>query len=191
MTKHGRRVATGGPTGHPPKTVKGANATVARIAKAVRRLEEIEKREAACAEAEATLAARKEELNAMEAALAKRLATLEALEQAREQGRVSNADASSKLSPVALEFLEDSVESLRPKTGELTTPHESRIILMLYFDLVKRGSSENKAKDQVAKTFRIGTAKVLAVCTLWYDKQELYQTTGKGRGKASSASRRG
>ncbi|CBN80182.1 expressed unknown protein [Ectocarpus siliculosus] len=105
MTKRGRRVATGGPTGRPPKTAKGANAAVARSAKAVRRLEEVEKREAAFAEAEATLAARKEELNAMEAALAERLATLEALEQAREQGRVSNADASSKLSPVALEFL--------------------------------------------------------------------------------------
>lgn len=123
MTKHGRRVATGGPVGRPPKAVKGANAAVARTAKAVRKqLEEVEKREAACAENEASLAARKEEVNAMEAALAERLAKLEALEQAREQDRVSKAqDASSntKLSPVALKFLEDSVESLRPKKGEL------------------------------------------------------------------------
>ncbi|CAN0508360.1 unnamed protein product, partial [Ectocarpus sp. 12 AP-2014] len=105
MTKRGRRVATDGPIGRPPKTVKGANAAVARSAKAVRRLEEVEKRMAACAEAEATLAAQKEELNAMEAALAQRLATLEALEHARDQGHVSNADASSRLSPAALEFL--------------------------------------------------------------------------------------
>ncbi|CAB1109152.1 unnamed protein product [Ectocarpus sp. CCAP 1310/34] len=39
---------------------------------------------------------------------------------------------------------------------------------------------------QVAKTLRIGTDKVLAVRTLWYDKQELYETNGKGRGKATS-----
>lgn len=32
---------------------------------------------------------------------------------------------------------------------------------------------------------KIGTDKVLAVRTLWYDEQELYQTTGKGRGKVS------
>ncbi|CAB1120440.1 unnamed protein product [Ectocarpus sp. CCAP 1310/34] len=57
---------------------------------------------------------------------------------------------------------------------------------MLYFDLVKGGSSENHAKEQVAKTLRIGTDKVLAVRTLWYDKQELYETNGKGRGKATS-----
>ncbi|CAM9667810.1 unnamed protein product [Ectocarpus fasciculatus] len=163
MTKRGRRVATGGPIGRPPKAAKGANAAVARSAKAARKQttleEEIEKRE------------------------------LEAIKQAREQGRCVGmaGDASSKLSPAALEFLEDSVESLRPKTGELTTPYQSRMILLLYFDLLKGGSSENKAKDQVAKTFRIGTDKVLAVRTLWYEKQELYQTTGKGRGKAASA----
>ncbi|CAB1118710.1 unnamed protein product [Ectocarpus sp. CCAP 1310/34] len=39
---------------------------------------------------------------------------------------------------------------------------------------------------QVAKTVRIGTDKVLAVRTLWYDKQELYETNGKGRGKVTS-----
>lgn len=150
MTKRGRRVATGGPIGRPPKGAKGANAAVARSAKAARKQTTLET-EAACAEAEATLAVRKEEPNAKKAALAERLAKLEAIKQAREQGRCVGmaGDASSKLSPAALEFLEDSVESLRPKTGELTTPHQSRMILLLYFDLLKGGSSENKAKDQV------------------------------------------
>ncbi|CAB1106546.1 unnamed protein product [Ectocarpus sp. CCAP 1310/34] len=34
-------------------------------------------------------------------------------------------------------------------TGELTTLQQSRMILMLYFDLVKGVSSENRAKEQV------------------------------------------
>lgn len=57
----------------------------------------------------------------------------------------------SKLPALALEFINNSMDNLKPKTGEVTSRHQSRIILMLYFDLVKGGSSENQAKDQVSE----------------------------------------
>ena len=59
--------------------------------------------------------------------------------------------AMSKLPALALEFIDSSVDTLRPKTGEVASRHQSRMILMLYFDLVKGGSSENQAKDQVSE----------------------------------------
>ncbi|CAB1104971.1 unnamed protein product [Ectocarpus sp. CCAP 1310/34] len=99
----------------------------------------MEKREAATAAAEAALAAKEEEVKAMKASvardrekLARDIARSDVLQQQRErreQDRVSKAAeaATSKLSPLALKFVEDSVQSLRPKTGELTTlPCSSR-----------------------------------------------------------------
>ncbi|CAB1108449.1 unnamed protein product [Ectocarpus sp. CCAP 1310/34] len=192
MTERGRRVPTGGTSGRPPKAIKGANAAAARNAKAMNKLlDDMEKREAGVAAAETALAAKEEEVKAMKASvprdrekLARDIARSDLLQQQRErreQDRVSKAAeaATSKRPPLALmTFVEDSVQSLRPKTGELTTLQQSRMILMLFFDLVKGGSSENHAKQQVAKTLRIGTDKVLAVRTLWYDKQELYEING-------------
>ncbi|CAB1120820.1 unnamed protein product [Ectocarpus sp. CCAP 1310/34] len=162
MTKRGRRVPTVGTNGRPPKAIKGANAAAVRNAKAMNKLlDDMEKREAATAAAEAALAAKEEEVKAMKASvardqekLARDIARSDALQQQRErreQDRVSKVAeaATSKLPPLALKFVEDSVQSLRPKTGELTTLQQSRMILMLYFDLVKGGSSENHAKEQV------------------------------------------
>lgn len=82
----------------------------------------------------------------------------EALQQKheqREQEVVSKAaagGAAANLIVIAHKFIDYSVGILKPKTGEITTPHQSRIILMLYFDLVKEGSTENQAKEQVSES---------------------------------------
>ncbi|CAB1120441.1 unnamed protein product [Ectocarpus sp. CCAP 1310/34] len=72
MTKRGRRVPTGGTSGRPPTAIKGANAAAARNAKAMNKLlDDMEKREAATAAAEAALAAKEEEVKAVKASVDK------------------------------------------------------------------------------------------------------------------------
>lgn len=158
-TKHGRKVGHGGIPGRAHKVAKGLIAAVARSQRAINaQLDELEQQQAAVASGKAAQQQQQEALNAHVASIAKRekklardIETTEARQQKRaqrEQDLVSKAAAAAiaKQPALSLQFIDDSVEKLKPKTGEIATQHQSRIILMLYFDLVKVGCTENQAK---------------------------------------------
>ena len=57
-------------------------------------------------------------------------------------------------------FWEESVEELKPKTGETCDKTQSRMILMLLFDLQKDGLRENGAVLKVSTAVKIGCIRV-------------------------------
>ena len=66
-------------------------------------------------------------------------------EEKRQRGRVEKAAQSAQIreSQVKIGFREQSVEKMKPKTGEILTQAQSRIILIFLFDLQAKGISEN------------------------------------------------
>lgn len=134
MAKRGRFKATGGTNGRPPKAAKGANAAVARSQMLInKQLDVLETEKAAVAAQQQEVEATKASIAKREENLARDIANWEALQQKKEQrehDRVAKAAeaAMSKRPALALEFINNSMDKLKPKTGEVTSWHQSRII---------------------------------------------------------------
>ncbi|CAB1110903.1 unnamed protein product [Ectocarpus sp. CCAP 1310/34] len=79
--------------------------------------------------------------------------------------------------------MDTSVHEVKPKKGEVWTQLQSRMVLMLLFDLRKEGRYENEAVLQVARTFKIGHDKVRRIINHWWDHRQLYETTADRRGR--------
>ncbi|CAM9586852.1 unnamed protein product [Ectocarpus sp. 6 AP-2014] len=194
MTKpKGRNQPTGGVGGRPSNAKKRAKTAAARGALAQDRLQaELEQQRAALAADRAEMAQREQALRAKEAAVAKKeqeMARAAAQREKRERQeveRVQAADAAAAEKVVqSLDYIDTSVQEVKPKKGEVWAQLQSRMVLMLLFDLRKEGRSENKAVLQVASTFKIGHDKVRRINNHWWDHRQLYETTAEGRGKTA------
>ncbi|CAM9976181.1 unnamed protein product [Ectocarpus sp. 8 AP-2014] len=189
----GRRQPTGGAVGRPSKADKRAKTAAARDALAQDRLQaELEQQRAALAADRAEIAQREQALRAKEASFAKKeqgMARAAAQREKREQQEVERvqAAAAAAAEKVAqgLDYMDTSVHEVKPKKGEVWTQLQSRMVLMLLFDLRKEGCSENEAVLQVARTFKIGHDKVRRINNHWWDHRQLYETTAAGRGKTA------
>ncbi|CAB1104574.1 unnamed protein product [Ectocarpus sp. CCAP 1310/34] len=102
-------------------------------------------------------------------------------------GRPSKSDKRAKncTAGKAAWTTDTSVHEVKSEKGEVRTHLQSRIVLMLLFDLRKEGCSENEVVLQVARTFKIGHDKVRRINNHWWDHRQLYETTAAGRGKTA------
>ncbi|CAN0485476.1 unnamed protein product [Ectocarpus sp. 12 AP-2014] len=194
MTKpKGRRQPTGGAVGRPSKSDKRAKTAAARGALAQDRLKaELEQQRAAFAAERAEMAQREQALRAKEAAVAKKeqeMARAAAQREKREQLEVERVQAAAAAAAEkvaqSLDYIDTSVQEVKPKKGEVWAQSQSRMVLMLLFDLRKEGRSENEAVLQVARTFKIGHDKVRRINNHWWDHRQFYETTAAGRGKTA------
>ncbi|CAB1121124.1 unnamed protein product [Ectocarpus sp. CCAP 1310/34] len=158
----GRRQPTGGVVGRPSKSDKRAKTAAARGPLAQERLQaELEQQRAALAADRAEMAQREQALRAKEAAFAKKeqeMARAAAQREKREQQEVERvqAAAAAAAEKVAqgLDYMDTSVHEVKPKKGEVWTQLQSRMVLMLLFDLRKEGCSENEAVLQADVFFK-------------------------------------
>ncbi|CBN75656.1 hypothetical protein Esi_0151_0059 [Ectocarpus siliculosus] len=199
MTKpKGRNKPTGGVGGRETKATKRAKTAAARDALALdRRSAKLEQERAALvaemAQREQALRAKEQALRAKEAAFAKKeeaAARAAAQREKREQEEVERVEAAAaaaaeKVAQDHLDYIDTSVHEVKPKKGEVWTQLQSRMVLMLLFDLRKDGRSENEAVLQVARTFKIGHDKVRRINNHWWDHRQLYETTAAGRAKTA------
>ncbi|CAB1110952.1 unnamed protein product [Ectocarpus sp. CCAP 1310/34] len=165
----GRRQPTGGVVGRPSKSDKRAKTAAARGALAQERLQaELEQQRAALAADRAEMAQREQALRAKEAAFAKKeqeMARAAAQREKCEQQEVERvqAAAAAAAEKVAqgLDYMDTSVHEVKPKKGEVWTQLQSRMVLMLLFDLRKEGCSENEAVLQDTSQFSSPSAPIV------------------------------
>ncbi|CAB1100446.1 unnamed protein product [Ectocarpus sp. CCAP 1310/34] len=121
---------------------------------------------------EQALRAKEQALRAKEAAFAKkeeaaaRAATQREKREQEEDERVEAAAVNAAEKVVQdLDYIDTSGHEVKPKKGEVWTQLQSRMVLMLLFNLRK-----------------IGHDKVRRVNNHWWDHRQLYETTAAGRG---------
>ncbi|CAB1107444.1 unnamed protein product [Ectocarpus sp. CCAP 1310/34] len=71
-------------------------------------------------------------------------------QQEVERVQAAAAAAAAKKVAQGLDYMDTSVHEVKPKKGEVWTQLQSRMVLMLLFDLRKEGCSENEAVLQVS-----------------------------------------
>lgn len=155
----------------PFNTRKGAKTGVARDAQALDRLRaDLEKHQAALAAARAEVAEREQAIKAREAAIAETEGDMAPLQSRK---RMNSESKSASKPPLksrrgsflkkSLDFVDKSVQEVKPKTGEVLCKVQSKMILMLLSALRKEGRSENLAVLQVSTAVKIGCL-VLSCC---------------------------
>lgn len=155
----GRRQPTGGPAGTPSREKKRAKTAAARtFADLSRCLRTSIAREQRLWRATAEVVERERAVKAKETAVAKKIQALERAAEKREAAELRQqqsvkraaAAATSQLSRETSMYIQESEQELKPKNGEVLSKGQSRMILLLLFDLRKEGSSENSAVLQVS-----------------------------------------
>ncbi|CAB1099535.1 unnamed protein product [Ectocarpus sp. CCAP 1310/34] len=149
----GRRQPTGGAVGSPSKSDKRVKTAAARGASAQDKHQaELEQQRAALAADRAEMVQRQQALRAKEAVVDKKeqeMARAAAQRENREQQEVERVQAAAAASAEkvaqSLDYIDTSVQEVKPKKGEVWAQPQSRMILMLLFNLRKEGRSENKA----------------------------------------------
>ena len=150
---------TGGLVGRPTKEAKRAKTAAATTARSLSKLQEqLEILKTQLHQDMAAVQAREKAVRAAEVAFAKKESAAERAaekrqeEEKRQRDRVQKVaqGAQMKESQAKIDFREQSLEKLKPKTGEILTQAQSRMILMFFFDLQAKGISENQAIIQVS-----------------------------------------
>ncbi|CAM9579790.1 unnamed protein product [Ascophyllum nodosum] len=202
--KKERRMPTGGAVERPAKELKKAKTASARTPKNIaRQQQQLEAQKSQLALREAAVEAREKAVQAAEVAIAtreaadKRAAGKRQENEQQQQQQQQQRDKTQKEAQdtqqtetlkVKTDFIKESVEKLKPKSGEILTQAQSRIILVMLFDLQGKGISQNQAIIQVADTLKVGRRKLFRVYNHWWHEGKLLETTGTGRGKAISDS---
>ncbi|CAM9117365.1 unnamed protein product, partial [Ascophyllum nodosum] len=161
------------------KRAKTAAATTARSL--VRLQEQLDAQKSQLVQDRAAVQAREKAVRAAEVAVAKReLAAERAVEKLkneerrRDRAQKAEQDAHIREPRTPTVFREQSVEKLKPKTGEILTQAQSRMILMMVFHLQNKGIGQVEAINQVSNTLKMSERDVSCVYLDWCSRGELY-----------------